>query len=37
MAGRIPQSQSQSDMPNDLRFCLVGETTAREINWISEP
>lgn len=35
MAGRIPLSQSKSSMPKDLRFCLVGESTAKEINWIS--
>lgn len=34
MAGRIPRSQTQSQIPKDLRFCQVGETTAREINWI---
>jgi hypothetical protein len=34
MAGRIPLSQSQAEMPKDLRFCLVGEQTAKEINWI---
>ncbi len=37
MAGRIPLSQSKSSMPKDLRFCLVGESTAKEINWISAP
>lgn len=36
MAGRIPQSQTQSRIPKDLRFCQVGETTAREINWITQ-
>lgn len=35
MAGRIPQSQTQSNIPKDLRFCLIGETTAKEINWVS--
>ncbi len=37
MAGRIALSQSTSKMPKDLRFCLVGESTAKEINWISTP
>jgi hypothetical protein len=37
MAGRIPLSKSKSNMPKDLRFCLVGESTAKEINWISAP
>ena len=36
MAGRIPISKNLAKMPNDLRFCLVGEQTAREINWITE-
>jgi hypothetical protein len=34
MAGRIPLSQQRADMPKDLRFCLIGEQTAKEINWI---
>jgi hypothetical protein len=37
MAGRIPLSQSQAEMPKDLRFCLVGKQTAKEINWIPSP
>ena len=37
MAGRIPHSQTESSMPKDLRFCLVGESTAKEINWVSGP
>ncbi|NOQ93567.1 MAG: hypothetical protein GQ547_02900 [Methylophaga sp.] len=37
MAGRIPISSSQAKMPKDLRFCLIGEQTAREINWITTP
>jgi hypothetical protein len=37
MAGRIPVAKSKSSMPKDLRFCLVGEATAKEINWISAP
>jgi len=35
MAGRIPLSETQSNMPKDLHFSLVGETTTKEINWIS--
>lgn len=35
IAGRIPINATQAEMPKDLRFCLVGETTAKEINWIS--
>ena len=37
MAGRIPISRSESTIPKDLRFCIVGETTAEEINWITTP
>jgi len=37
MAGRIPVSNAQAKMPKDLRFCLVGEQTAKEINWITMP
>jgi len=34
MAGRIPLNSTQAKMPKDLRFSLVGEQTAKEINWI---
>lgn len=34
MVGRIPLSQSEAVMAKDLKHCLVGEKTAREINWI---
>jgi len=34
MAGRIPLSQSQAEIPKDLRFCLIADQTAKEINWI---
>lgn len=34
MAGRIPISTAQAKMAKDLRFCIVGEKTAREINWL---
>jgi len=37
MAGRIPLSESQAKMPNDLRFCIIGKQTAKEINWITSP
>ncbi|MDC9725182.1 MAG: hypothetical protein PSN44_04595 [Gammaproteobacteria bacterium] len=37
MAGRIPINETQAKMPKDLRFCLVGEQTAKEINWIASP
>ena len=34
MAGRVPLSQNEAEMPKDLRFSLIGEQTAKEINWI---
>lgn len=34
MAGRIPIRSSHAKMPSDLRFTVVGEKTAQEINWI---
>jgi len=37
MAGRTPISQYKARMPKDLRFCIVGEQTAKEINWLSSP
>lgn len=37
MAGRTPISSNQANIPKDLRFCQVGETTAKEINWITHP
>lgn len=38
MAVRIPRSQTSSTMPSSLRLIVVGEQTAREINWLeSEP
>jgi len=36
MAGRIPLNSTQAKMPKDLRFSLVGEQTAKEINWITK-
>jgi hypothetical protein len=37
MAGRIPLSADQAEMPAGLEQALVGEQTAREIRWISSP
>lgn len=37
MAGRIPVNSNQAKMPKDLRFCLVGEASAKEINWVTTP
>jgi hypothetical protein len=34
MAGRIPISESESTIPPSLNATLVGESTAREINWV---
>jgi len=34
MAGRIPLSAAQSDMPSGLDKVLIGTKTAREINWL---
>lgn len=34
MAGRIPLSDTQTKIPAHLKFTLVGEKTAKEINWI---
>jgi hypothetical protein len=34
MAGRIPQSPATADIPRGLGQVLIGEATAREINWI---
>lgn len=34
MAGRIPLSDSRMRMPESLSTCVIGETTAREINWL---
>jgi len=35
MAGRIPISESEAKMPQDLRFCKIGIQTAKEINWLT--
>jgi hypothetical protein len=34
MSGAIPLSDSESEMPDSLEVCLIGEKTAREIHWI---
>ena len=34
MAGRIPSSTTQSEMPSSLDKVLIGTKTAREINWV---
>jgi len=36
MAGKRPLSPTKSKMPDGLTHIIVGETTAKEINWISE-
>ena len=33
MAGRIPITESRSDIPRSLKRVVMGEKTAREINW----
>jgi hypothetical protein len=34
MVGRIPLSETQMRMADNLRECVVGEETAKEINWL---
>lgn len=34
MAGRIPITETESDIPRNLRRVVIGERTAREINWL---
>jgi len=34
MAGRMPISESEADMPRGLEQVLIGAKTAREINWL---
>ncbi|HIP68704.1 MAG TPA: hypothetical protein EYH06_08955 [Chromatiales bacterium] len=34
MAGRIPISQTEVQMPNSLKQCIVGKATAIEIRWV---
>jgi hypothetical protein len=33
MAGRIPISETHADIPRNLKRVMIGEKTAREINW----
>lgn len=35
MSGKIPSSNSQSKMAESLKYCLIGEKTAEEINWLN--
>ena len=34
MAGRIPITETHSDIPRNLKRVVIGEKTAREINWV---
>jgi len=34
MAGRVPLSATESEMPRSLRHCMMGDKTAVEIGWI---
>jgi hypothetical protein len=34
MAGRIPITETHSEIPRSLRRVVIGEKTAREINWV---
>ncbi|MCQ8105455.1 hypothetical protein NP590_15180 [Methylomonas sp. SURF-2] len=34
MAGRIPLSETRMRMPESLAECMLGDATAREINWL---
>ena len=34
MAGRIPVSETQADIPRSMKEVTIGMTTAREINWV---
>jgi len=34
MAGRIPVSESRAETPSRMKEVMIGERTAREINWI---
>ena len=35
MSGKIPSSNSRSKMAESLKYCLIGEKTAEEINWLN--
>lgn len=37
MVGRIPLSETEMRMAENLQECLIGETTALEINWLRNP
>ena len=34
MAGRIPITETHSEIPRNLKRAMIGEKTAREINWL---
>lgn len=34
MGGRVPVSPTRAEMPEDLSLCVIGEQTARELNWL---
>ena len=34
MAGRIPIAETQAEIPRNLKRVVIGEKTAREINWL---
>lgn len=36
MAAVIPTSQINSEMAESLKYCVIGEKTAREINWVKD-
>jgi hypothetical protein len=36
MAGRIPLSETQADIPLSLRETVIGARTAREIGWLHD-
>ena len=35
MAGRVPLSENQAEMPKSVAACIVGPLTAREIRWLN--
>ncbi len=34
MAGRLAVGEGESEMPSSLRVCIIGDQTAREIQWL---
>ena len=34
MGGRVPMTENESKMPTALASVVVGELTAKEINWV---